>query len=283
VSYRISVVIPTYNRAHLLGRALDSVLSQTLPPLEIIVVDDGSSDGTEALLKHSYPQVDYLCQEHQGVSRARNHGVAESRGEWIAFLDSDDQWLPGKLEKQTEALDRQPHFQLCHTEEIWIRRGRRVNPMRKHAKSGGWIFEKCLPLCVISPSSVLIDRTLFESAGGFDEDLPACEDYDLWLRVCARNPVLFLDDALIRKYGGHHDQLSRQHWGMDRFRVRALEKLLASGIPTEVQYQAALQTLLQKCEILVQGAHKRGRFERADHYRRLILHYQSLSLELEGA
>lgn len=276
---RISVIIPTYDRAQVLPRALDSVLAQTREPYEIIVVDDGSTDQTATLMAQRYPQVTYLKQPNQGVSKARNSGVVRSRGDWLAFLDSDDEWLPEKLNRQWTVLQQQPDHRLCHGEEIWIRNGRRVNPMNKHAKSGGYIFEHCLPLCAISPSSVIIRRDLFEQAGGFDEKLPACEDYDLWLRICAVNPVLYVDQPLLKKYGGHADQLSKKHWGMDRFRVQALEKILQSGMLNDNQFAAATETLLKKCEVLANGASKRGNTERAEYYRTKLLCYRGPAIE----
>ena len=247
------------------------------------MVDDGSTDETAVLMADSYPQVTYLQQANQGVSKARNSGVAHSCGDWLAFLDSDDEWLPDKLKMQMAALQEQPDYALCHTEEIWIRNGRRINPMNKHAKTGGYIFENCLPLCAISPSSVIIRRGLFEQAGGFDEQLPACEDYDLWLRICARNPVLFLDQALVRKFGGHSDQLSKKHWGMDRFRVSAIEKILQSGLLDDQQYSAAANTLSKKCEILANGARKRGNVERAEYYVEKLSTYRIPSAEYSGS
>ncbi len=259
----VSVIIPTHNRADLLPRALNSVLAQTLPPGEIILVDDGSTDRTGDLIRQQYPTVRYLRQACRGVSAARNLGIAAARGDWIALLDSDDAWLPGKLQAQHNALGAHHGCRLCHTEEIWIRNGRRVNPMRKHAKSGGRIFRRCLPLCVISPSSTLIHRDLLDETGGFDETLPACEDYDLWLRICAHESVLLVDTPQIVKYGGHPDQLSRRHWGMDRFRIQALEKILRQdGLDAEDR-AAALQTLVEKAQILAKGAEKRGDAARA--------------------
>ena len=265
-SRSVSVVIPTYNREERLPAAIRSVLEQTAPPSEIIVVDDGSTDGTAALVR-AYPEVRYLHQENQGVSAARNYGIRSARHDWIALLDSDDEWLPRKVERQWSALERDPQFRFCHTDEIWIRRGRRVNPMKKHAKYGGHVFHHCLPLCVISPSSALIHRDLFERYGMFDPELPVCEDYDLWLRICAREPVLFVDEPLLLKYGGHEDQLSRAYWGMDRFRIRALEKLIRSGVLEGEALTAALDTLYRKIDIYAAGAEKRHRFEEADRYR----------------
>ncbi len=270
----ITVIIPTHNRAGLLTRALDSVLAQTLAPLEVILVDDGSTDGTDALIADRYPLVRYLKQKNRGVSAARNRGIAEARGEWIALLDSDDAWLPGKLAAQLDALTTNPGHRLCHTEEIWIRDGRRVNAMKKHTKSGGRIFRQCLPRCVISPSSALIHRNLLEQLGGFDEDLPACEDYDLWLRICAVEPVLFVAEPQIVKHGGHADQLSRRYWGMDRFRIRALEKIIGSGRLGLEDRETAIETLVKKAGILAAGAQKRGNGARADEYRALQQRYR---------
>lgn len=271
----VSVVIPTFNRAGCLPRALDSVLAQTRPPHEIIVVDDGSTDETPSLMAQRYPQCRYLRQPNQGVSGARNLGIARACGDWIALLDSDDAWLPEKLDRQMRSLQAAPGVRICHTEEIWIRRGVRVNPMHKHAKSGGRIFRRCLPLCVISPSSVVLHRSLFDQYGLFDPALPACEDYDLWLRLCAREEVRFVEQPLTVKYGGHEDQLSRRHWGMDRFRVQALEKLLHTTPLNETDRRAALETLVEKAGILAQGARKRGHQARAERYLRLQARYET--------
>jgi glycosyltransferase involved in cell wall biosynthesis len=254
----VSVIVPTFNRRDVLPRALDSVLLQRgVGAVELIVVDDGSTDGTEEMVRAKYPQIRFLRQENQGVSAARNRGIQVAQGEWIALLDSDDYWLEGKLAQQMSALAEQPELRLCHTEEIWIRNGVRVNPMKKHQKTGGWIYQRCLPLCCISPSSVLIHRGIFEEVGLFDESFPACEDYDLWLRVCAGEAVLFVDTPLLVKTGGHEDQLSRKYWGMDRFRIRALEKILATERLSPSDREATLVLLVKKLEILLNGARKR--------------------------
>ena len=272
----VTVIIPTYNRMGLLSRALTSVARQTRPPDEVVLVDDGSTDDTEGLIRRQFPHVRYLQQENRGVAAARNRGIREAKGEWLAFLDSDDEWLPHKLERQLDAVREEPEFSLCHTNEIWIRRGKRVNPLKKHAKSGGYIFKKCLPLCVISPSSVLIHRSLFEQVGLFDESLPACEDYDLWLRVTAIRPVLYLEELLIIKYGGHADQLSRRHWGMDRFRIRALENVIDSETLSAEDRRAAARMLVEKIDIYLAGARKRGKENDAEGYASKRDHYASL-------
>ena len=261
----VSVVIPTFNRASVITRALESILLQTRPPDEILVVDDGSTDDTAERVRAEFPGVRLIEQENHGVSAARNAGIRAATGTWIALLDSDDEWLAEKLDRQLRAVATDDTV-LCHTDEIWIRRGRRVNPMKKHRKHGGHIFEHCLPLCVISPSSVLMHRRLFETVGGFDEDLPACEDYDLWLRVTARFPVLFIDEPLIVKHGGHDDQLSRRYWGMDRFRISALEKILAAATLSDADRAAAESMLAHKIAIYASGAKKRGKLAEARAY-----------------
>ena len=261
---KISVIIPTWNRIASLPRALDSVYRQTMPPHEVIVVDDGSTDSTLVYLSKHYPQVIVISQPNAGVSNARNTGIKAATGDWLALLDSDDEWLPLKLEKQVQALKFDATYRVCHTDEIWIRNGVRVNSGNKHQKYGGWIYDKCLPLCAMSPSSILLHQSIFSEYGLFDESLPACEDYDMWLRICAQEPVLYIEDFLLRKFGGHEDQLSRKYWGMDRFRMAALAKVIKSGSLSREQLELTRQQLAEKLKIYLQGARKRERFEHAD-------------------
>ncbi len=278
----ISVIIPSYNRAPLLARALRSVYQQTRPAAEVIIIDDGSTDDTRMMISRHFPGVRYYHQDNRGVSAARNHGIHQATGQWLAFLDSDDTWLPEKLARQAAVIESHADCQLVHSDEIWIRHSRRVNPMKKHRKSGGNIFSHCLPRCVISPSAVAIRATLLKEAGLFDESLPACEDYDLWLRICHRYAVHYLDEPLIIKYGGHEDQLSRRHWGMDRFRIRALEKLLLLPSLSRAQRQAALAMLAKKTQIYLQGAEKRNKSSEIDRCRTLLedCHHQLAILQL---
>ncbi len=266
---RVSVVIPTYNRAHMLREAVESALGQSLEPAEILVVDDGSTDLTPEILSSFGNKIRYFKGPHRGVSSARNKGWRLAESEWIAFLDSDDLWLPNKLHRQMKALAEWTDIPLCYTDEIWIRHGKRVNPCKHHAKYSGWIFQHCLARCIISPSSALIRKEILEELGGFDEQLPVCEDYDLWLRLTSRYPVLFLEEKLILKRGGHGDQLSRSYWGLDRFRIRVLAKLLQDPTLGEQKKECALLELKKKCAIYAQGARKRGKEYEADFYERL--------------
>lgn len=251
------MIITTHNRQERVQKAIRSVLEQSHQPDEIILIDDGSTDSTEKIIHREFPSIQYIRQSHQGISQARNKGIAQSSGHWIAFLDSDDEWLPNKLEKQIDQLKKAPEYGICHTNEIWIRRGVRVNPKKIHQKFGGDIFKKCLPLCIISPSSVMIHRTLFNVYGDFDPSLPVCEDYDLWLRLCAFLPVLYVKEQLIVKYGGHPDQLSRKYWGMDRYRIVALEKIIQNDKLDNQKRMAAIEMLLKKINIYLTGARKR--------------------------
>jgi glycosyltransferase involved in cell wall biosynthesis len=269
----ISVIIPSHNRAYTLPRALDSVLAQALPADEIIVIDDGSTDNTDTLLRQQYPDIYYHKQTQHGVSHARNTGVKLARGRWIALLDSDDAWQPQKLLQQIPALQTKPNYLLCHTNESWIRNGKPANPTKKYKKHGGHIFKHCLPACAISPSSALIHRDIFDTIGYFDENLTVCEDYDLWLRITAQHPVLYLDKPLTVKYGGHPDQLSTQFWGMDRFRIKALQKILDSHTLNTDNQQAALAMLQQKIRIYLIGAHKRNKTDDITHYEKLLKQY----------
>jgi glycosyltransferase involved in cell wall biosynthesis len=266
----VSVIIPTFNRRDLVRDAVASVCAQRGAAFEVIVIDDGSSDGTATALQQEFGRaIRVLRTENRGVAAARNCGVAVSSGERLAFLDSDDLWLPGKLAAQVEFFATHPDAEICQTEEMWIRNGVRVNPCAHHRKPSGDIFEPSLRLCLVSPSAVMVRRSVFERAGRFDETLPACEDYDLWLRIAAQTPVWLIDRPLVVKRGGHADQLSRQFWGMDRFRVASLLRLLAEGNLSPHHRDATMTVLEEKCAILAQGAARRGRVEEASRYRAL--------------
>ena len=257
---KISVIIPTYNRAFFVKEAVESVLKQTWKPEEILVVDDGSKDDTLNVLSGFGEKIRIIRQENKGVSAARNRGLQEARCDWIAFLDSDDMWAPKKLEKQKNALYEQFDYNICYTNEEWRRNGRWVNPGKRHQKYTGWIYEKCLPLCIISPSSVLIHKSVFTKTGVFDESLPACEDYDLWLRMTSSYPVLYLSEKLIVKRAGEWEQLSKLH-SLDKYRIIALRKMLDGSDLSLSEIQATREMLRYKCHVYEQGCQKHERLE----------------------
>ena len=261
----VSVIIPTYNRGWILKEAIDSVLAQDFKDFELIVVDDGSTDNTQGILNSYKEDIIVLHQGNKGVSAARNRGITSASGRFIAFLDSDDLWLPGKLSIQVDFFNANPDALICQTEEIWLRNGTRVNPKKRHKKLSGDIFEHSLYLCLVSPSAVMMKRSLFEKTGMFDESLPACEDYDMWLRVSCRYPVCLIDTPLIIKIGGHDDQLSRSS-GLDRYRIQSLKKIIESNFLTEEQETAAIKALKEKCAIYANGCLKRGRKDKALYY-----------------
>lgn len=255
----ISIIIPTYNRVGLLTAAIKSILKQTDPWWELIVVDDGSTDDTENVVRaFGDERIGYVHQDNCGVSAARNAGIGHSRGDLIAFLDSDDRWEPRKLEVQCNFFELHPEIHICQTEEIWIRNGRRVNPMKKHAKPSGWIFRESLGLCLVSPSAVMMRREVFDTVGLFDESLAACEDYDMWLRASLHFAVVTLPQALTIKIGGHADQLSRQ-WGLDRYRIAALKKLLHNPALPDVFKPLVEEQISMRSAIFNYGARKRGK------------------------
>ena len=241
------------------------------------MVDDGSTDDTPTLLG-GFPQVRvHRWEDNRGVSVARNQGIEMARGELICFLDSDDRWIENKLKVQVDWMLGRPDRMVCYTDEIWIRRGVRVNPMNKHRKYSGDIFRHCLPLCIISPSSIMMRTSVFGDIGRFDDELAACEDYDLWLRLTSRYPVDFIPEPLIVKTGGHADQLSQKFRGMDRFRVYALEKILKEGHLNPCQRDWVLEALIEKCSILHAGYNNRRKYEEAGIYGQAVRLYREMT------
>ncbi len=265
MSLEISVIIPTYNRASMVVEAVESVLAQEMVDFELIVIDDGSSDETEEKLSVYNSRLSYYRQENAGVAAARNRGLEVSKAPLVSFLDSDDLWLPKKLGTQHKFMQDHPEVWICQTEEIWLRKGRRVNPKRHHQKVSGDIFQRSLDLCLVSPSAVMLRRELFEKVGYFDEELPVAEDYDLWLRVAVDHQVELLPDPLVIKRGGHSDQLSSRS-SIDRYRIKALEKLLNCGRLSLEQYDWTWRALQHKCQIYGEGCIKRGKAQEGERY-----------------
>ena len=272
----ISVIIPTFNRGHCLEESIRSVRDQNFPDFELIVVDDGSVDNTIEVV-NQFPGIRFIrLDKNRGVSFARNCGLKQAQGDWIAFLDSDDLWKKGKLQAQVQWVNQHPNCYAVYTDEIWVRNGVRVNQMKKHQKYSGEIFQYCLPLCIVSPSSVLLRTKMLNEVGGFDESMVVCEDYDLWLRIAKQYPFHFIDEKLIVKRGGHADQLSSKFWGMDRWRVYALEKLLKENRLNEEQRDGVVAMLIEKCRVLILGYSKRGKIQDEEYYRALAARYSCL-------
>jgi glycosyltransferase involved in cell wall biosynthesis len=275
---KISVIIPTYNRIFFLKRSIDSVLEQILKPYEVIIVDDGSSDGTSTMIKKNYPKINLICQENKGVSAARNIGIRASSGDWVCFLDSDDEWKKNKLSEQMLAIKKNTNYSFCHSNEEWIKNGKKINQKKKHKKYGGNIFKECLDMCRISPSSVMINKSVFDDIGFFNEDLVVCEDYELWLRICAHYKVLFVDEPLIIKYGGHEGQLSNSIESIEYYRIKALEYLLSTEMTYENKKEA-VKILLFKLGIYLNGLKKRNKILDIVKYNKKIKFWNKVMFE----
>jgi len=268
----ISIIIPTFNRAPVLTRAICSAAEQTYIDCEIIVVDDASTDGTDLdkLVPDIASRITYIqLPVHRGVSAARNTGAHNAKGQWLAFLDSDDQWHADKLSRQMQWHKENPDFIISQAKEIWIRNGVRVNPPKTHEKKQGDIFAQSLERCMITPSSVLIARDLFFNAGMFNESLPACEDYDLWLKITCRQKVGLIDEFLLTRYGGHDDQLSSTVAGLDRFRIRSIMDVIGSNRLTSDQENLARAELVKKSTIFANGCKKRGKLAEYERFRNI--------------
>jgi glycosyltransferase involved in cell wall biosynthesis len=251
----IDVIIPTFNRAHIISRAIESVLNQSFKDFTLHIVDDGSTDETKIILEKylNHPQVKIHYQENFGVSSARNSVGLNSKAQWISFLDSDDEWMPKKLETQVKYLQENPECNFLHTEELWVRNGVRVNPKQKHQKSNDNLFERSLDFCLISPSTVMMKASLFLKHGGFDKRFIVCEDFDLWLRILATEQIGFLSTPLTIKYGGHEDQLSTKYVAMDYWRIKSLVNLFKSNVLNENQKRSVQDVLMKKSEILLRS------------------------------
>lgn len=269
----VSVIIPTYNRRAMLLEAIDSVLAQSTPAFELIVIDDGSTDGTSEnehlrrLAETIRIRIDRI--DHRGPAAARNRGVAIARAPLIAFLDSDDLWSPTKLERQLAFMRDNPGCAISQTNEIWIRNGRRVNPGLRHRKRAGDIFIDSLRTCLIAMSSVMIRTDLFRSSGGFDEHMTAAEDYDLWLRILIDHEAGLLDEPLVTRCGGHSDQLSATTPALDRFRILALAKLLADDRLSAARRTSVVEVLAEKSCIYARGLRRRDKIDEARLYERV--------------
>lgn len=270
----ISIIIPTFNRAVLLKKAVESVLAQTYPDFELIIVDDGSTDNTKDLVLKLDRRIIYLRQDNKGPASARNLGIKTSKRPFLAFLDSDDRWDSEKLEEQLKAMQGGASSPVSHTQEVWYKEGRLLNQKKRHEKPQGYIFNKCLPLCVVSMSTVMVRREVFESIGLFDEDLPCCEDYDFWLRASIKYDFILIDKPLTLKDGGRRDQVSSLYaTGMDKFRIASILKVIDSGALDPEQKRLAVEELRKKSRIYGNGCIKHGKEEEGREYLTLAQSY----------
>jgi glycosyltransferase involved in cell wall biosynthesis len=243
----VSVIIPAYNRYHTLKRAITSILNQTYKDIEIIIVDDGSDDETKKIQDEF--DILYLRQKNRGVSSARNKGIKVSKGEWIAFLDSDDEWYKEKLQKQMEFFKNNPHIKVCHTGEKWIRDAKEVKYPKRLKKPSGWCFEDNLQTCKIAASSIIIKKEVFEKVGYFDEEKRVCEDYDMWLRISKEYKIGLLEEKLITKHYSN-DGLSKSIKFIDLHHINSLLKFKEDA--------KVRQVIEKKSAILKKGAIKHG-------------------------
>jgi glycosyltransferase involved in cell wall biosynthesis len=269
----VSVVIPCYNAQAYIGATIRSVLAQDLPGMEIIVVDDGSSDRSLDLVGDQFPQVRAVAQANQGVAAARNHGLSLARGKWVAFVDADDIWLPGKLKAQFDEMAALPGCRMSYTAwQVWPSVVPEPDPgylaqlaasaadRSRWQGASGWIYPQLLLDCVVWTSTVLAERALFEETGGFDTTLRIGEDYDLWLRASRATPI----HRVARPYAlyrTHPDSITRS-LPTDNYRARVIGRALARwGMQSpdgSTADKAAVRRLLAKSWSDYAGAHLQG-------------------------
>jgi glycosyltransferase involved in cell wall biosynthesis len=231
----VSVIIPAYNSARYLQEAVDSVLAQTFDDFEVLVIDDGSTDDTEAVMRRYGAPVRYIRQRNGGVASARNRGIQEASGRYIAFLDADDTWYANKLGRQLAALEQHPDARFCYSaftvvdsqmRELFVRRSdRRGSAVEDLLTRGNVVGSIC---------TVLADRSLFAAAGGFDPALSQCADWDMWVRLAVHTEFLYIDEPLVT-YRHHGDMMSRDPALLESDSVRVLDKAFAMSSVAGVQ------------------------------------------------
>jgi glycosyltransferase involved in cell wall biosynthesis len=223
---RVSVVIPTYNYAHYLPEAVDSVLAQSFDSVEIVVVDDGSTDKTTEVLRRFGGQVTYIRQVHRGLAVARNTGIRAARGQYIAFLDSDDLWIREKLSLQVARLDAERQVGLVYCETFLFDDATQatVGTHGDHSPHpSGRILRWLVRGNVIPSPTPVVRRDVFDRVGLFDETLSACEDWDMWIRIGRVCEIVYIDRTLAR-YRLHRSNMSRDHELLMTGGLRVLEK-----------------------------------------------------------
>jgi glycosyltransferase involved in cell wall biosynthesis len=224
----VSVVIPTYNSAKYLGAAIDSVLMQSFHNVEVLVIDDGSTDDTDLVMSKYGPPVRLIRQPNQGVAVARNRGIEESRGSYVAFLDADDTWLPHKLECQLAELAQLATHRACYCADLVRTEDLEPLAVRRRAGKHATIEDLLLRGNVIGNSGVVCDRSLFAVVGDFDQNLSQCADWDMWIRIATITEFVYVDEPLVM-YRQHGSNMSRDPALLERDSLRVLEK--GFGLP----------------------------------------------------
>ena len=197
---KVSIILPVYNSAEFVEEALESIRQQTYRDYEVVVVDDGSQDQTGEIVKRYKDRFRYLFQEHGGPAKARNRGIRESTGKYIAFLDSDDLWLPTKLEKQADMMDRNPELDMVITENLCFNERGVFMPWmgkRKKLMEGDIAKNIFLHSWVVTPT-VMVKREVFDRVGLFEEELQLAEDDNMWVRIAANFKVGLLNEVLVK-------------------------------------------------------------------------------------
>jgi glycosyltransferase involved in cell wall biosynthesis len=225
----ISVVIPTYNSGAYVLDALVSALEQTYPHVEVIVVDDGSTDNTRQLLEPYRDRIAYVYQSNRGLSGARNAGISHASGDWIAFLDADDVWLPDKLQRQVDRLRDLPEAGLVHTDAAYLlgRTGRLQARPTPTPPFEGDCHLQLFGGNRIVVSSVIVRREWLERCGVFDESLRQAEDYDCWMRLAPHIAFAFVPETLVL-YRLHDSNMSKDRRTLRSFEARVLDKALCN-------------------------------------------------------
>ena len=211
----ISVIIPTYNSDKYISEAIHSVLRQTCTEYEIIVIDDGSTDSTRQIIENNFPQIRYFYIPNQGVSKARNYGIQRARGEFIAFLDADDLWLPEKLGKQLKLFMADQELMLAFTaHRVFNDNGfKDLNFSKNERLMKGDVVKNIFLYSHVTTSTVMVRRQVFQEIGYFEENLKAAEDDNLWMRIALKFRIHLLDEVLVH-YRWTENSLSRSEYNL---------------------------------------------------------------------
>lgn len=206
---KVSVIVPTYNRASLIARAVDSILAQTFKDFEVIIIDDGSKDNTKEVLKPYEGKIKYIYQNNGGISKARNRGIQESSGTYIAFLDSDDYWAPEKLAVQAKVLDENRNVGIVYARMPIVNEHGDILGMKPNGVSGKNFQELLRVWGDLPTSSVMTRRECFDRVGVFDDDLPPMEDIDMWLRIAHSYELYEVEGKVLAYYWRHDHQITQ--------------------------------------------------------------------------